>query len=425
MEVLSIRTAEKGNSVRKIKANPVEHWLSSYVESSRSKKKQSLDRFMRWLHQQPGWQEVDYVGLLVCHVESEDQYELLDLIQAYVNQHAGKWAHSTMRDEYSRIRNYFEKNRCPLPQDTQFKIKSMIPPIKGNLESTHVRLMALAARPVYRSMILFKWQSMSDTARLIMMNHPPYSDEIVHKMREWQQNGKQGIIQIEVMSGRKKLLNDPRGIYRLAVGKDALDALIDYFENHREGGWPKPGEALWLYPESIVDEPRDWQQKQYAGIHAGKPVTAIGLIQTWRRLLRRTGIVKGMGKDRSTRFGFNLHEMRDAATTLLHKKALKHGLDLNCVKFWCGQNGQLDKNDYDKFYRDSDYTAEQYMIAEPFLNIISNQNPEAILDAEKRTAKQYQAQNKEFSERLDKQGELIEQLTRAIKQLQQANAKKI
>jgi hypothetical protein len=397
-----VRTPIKTETLRKIKTNPVDHWLSSYVESSREKKKQSLDRFMHWLNMQSGWKDTDYMRLLLRHVESEDQYEVLDVIQGYINEHGSKWAHSTMRDEYSRIRAFFDRNRCPLPRDTQFKIKSMIPPTKGNLAANHVRLMAMAARPVYRSMILFKWQSISDTARLIMMNQPPYSDEIVHKVREWQQNGKKGIIQIEVMSGRKKLLNDPRGIYRLAVGKDALDALIDYFENDRQGGWPKPGEALWLYPESIVDEPRNWQQKQYAGVHAGKPVTAIGLIQTWRRLLRRTGIVKGIGKDRSTRFGFNLHEMRDAATTLLHKKALKHGLDLNCVKFWCGQNGQLDKNDYDKFYRDSDYTAEQYMIAEPFLNIISNPNPEAILEAEKRTAKQYQAQNKELSERIAK-----------------------
>jgi hypothetical protein len=400
METITVRTPIKTETLRKIKANPLDHWLSGYVESSRGKKKQSLDRFMHWLNTQPGWKDTDYMHLLVRHVESEDQYEVLDIIQGYINEHSSKWAHSTMRDEYSRIRAFFDKNRCPLPRDTQFKIKSMIPPTKGNLAANHVRLMAMAARPVYRSMILFKWQSISDTARLIMMNQPPYSDEIVHKVREWQQNGKKDIIQIEVMSGRKKLLNDPRGIYRLAVGKDALDALIDYFENDRQGGWPKPSEALWLYPESIVDEPRNWQQMQYGGVHAGKPVTAVGLIQTWRRLLRRTGIVKGIGKDRSTRFGFNLHEMRDAATTLLHKKALRRGLDLNCVKFWCGQNGQLDKNDYDKFYRDSDYTAEQYMIAEPFLNIISNPNPEAILEAEKRTAKQYQTENQQLREQM-------------------------
>jgi hypothetical protein len=92
--------------------------------------------------------------------------------------------------------------------------------------------------------------------------------------------------------------------------------------------------------------------------------------------------------------------MRDAAATLFHKRAARYGLDMDCVKFWCGQNGQLDANKYDKFQEDDEYTEEQYKIAEPFLNIISDPNPEAILEAEKRTAKQYQTENEALKEQI-------------------------
>ena len=83
--------------------------------------------------------------------------------------------------------------------------------------------------------------------------------------------------------------------------------------------------------------------------------------------------------------------MRDAAATLLHKKALRLGLDVDCIFFWCGQNGQIrDHNKYQKFMTDPEYLEEQYRIAEPWLNIISNPNPDAVVDAEKRLRERYE-----------------------------------
>jgi hypothetical protein len=72
------------------------------------------------------------------------------------------------------------------------------------------------------------------------------------------------------------------------------------------------------------------------------------------------------------RYGYGLHEMRDEETTLLHTHAKNQGFDMDCVKFWCGQVGEIDPLKYDKFYRDKDYVRQQYLIAEPYLNIVSN-----------------------------------------------------
>jgi len=418
MEPLIVRNVN--GKIKKVAPDPLEKWLSSYPEKHRKEKRRKLDRFLSYVNEQEGWQGTDYRTLIIRHLESEYEEEVLDLLQDYIKAHQSKWRYNSLQNEYSTIRTFFDKNRASLPKDPDFKIRSLIAPTKGLLEVKHIRLLALAARPVYRSMILFKWQSMADTARLIMMNNPPYSDEIVRKIRDRKEDQ---IIQLEIGSGRKKLLNDPRGAFRFCIGKDAVDALTDYFENQRQGGWPKPGESLWLYPEVRTNGATD-REAPYNG--AGRPITQFGLNQSWRRLLNRVGLVKDKHLEAyaTIRYGYNLHEMRDAATTILHKKAARHGLDMDCVKFWCGQNGQLDPNRYDKFMEDPEYTAEQYKIAEPWLNILSNQNPEAVLDAEKRTAKQYQTQNRELGERVNQQGEELGLLRAAITKLQtQAEAK--
>jgi hypothetical protein len=384
--------------IKKVAADPLEKWLSCYPEKHRAEKRRKLDKFLAYVNQQEGWQGTNYRSLLIRHLESEYEEEVLDLLQDYIRAHQSKWRYNSLQNEYSTVRTFFDKNRASLAKDPEFKIRSLIGPTKGLLEVKHVRLMALAARPVYRSMILFKWQSMLDTARLIAMNHPPYSDEIVRKLRARKENE---IIQVEVVEGRKKLLNTPEGAFRFCLGKDAIDALVDYFENHRQGGWPKPGESIWLYPEHRIDA----QEKEHAYNGAGQPITQSGLNQTWRRLLDRVGLIKARevrGSYATVRYGFNLHEMRDVATTLLHLKAARHGLDMDCVRFWCGQNGQLDANKYDKFMEDAGYTAEQFSIAEPYLNILSNPNPDAVLEAERRTAKQFEAENKELKARIAK-----------------------
>jgi hypothetical protein len=72
-----------------------------------------------------------------------------------------------------------------------------------------------------------------------------------------------------------------------------------------------------------------------------------------------------------SRYGYNLHEMRDVATTYLHIQAKAEGLDMDCVKFWCGQVGQIDPLKYDKFYKEKEYTRAQYLIAEKYLNIMT------------------------------------------------------
>ena len=77
------------------------------------------------------------------------------------------------------------------------------------------------------------------------------------------------------------------------------------------------------------------------------------------------------------------HEFRDCAKTYLHVAAKKQGLDMDCVDFWMGHENR-DPNAYDKFMNDETYVFEQYKIAEPHLNIISQPATLALQEQTKR-----------------------------------------
>jgi hypothetical protein len=193
-------------------------------------------------------------------------------------------------------------------------------------------------------MILFKWQSFLDNERLISAN-VHCSDQIVEQLRTDMQP-----IRVD-LSGRKSNENDSEGQFYTFIGTDAKEALREYFEKER--GWPKAGEPLWTYANE-------------------RPVAKAAFEAIWLGILRRTGKIPWKKGPAGSRYGFNLHEFRDAATTRLHIQAKNQGFDMDCVKLWCGQVGEIDPLKYDKFYRDEEYVRQQYSIAEPYLNIISN-----------------------------------------------------
>ena len=100
--------------------------------------------------------------------------------------------------------------------------------------------------------------------------------------------------------------------------------------------------------------------------------------------------------------------MRDVATSYLHVNAKGDGLDMDCVKLWCGQVGEIDPLRYDKFYKDATYIRTQYLIAEKYLDIISNPN--------------LQAQN---TEEVKGMKEELQELKFAVRMLQDASGLRI
>jgi len=139
--------------------------------------------------------------------------------------------------------------------------------------------------------------------------------------------------------------------------------LKEYFEKER--GYPKPNEPLWL--------PTKTTRRNKPLI---RPLGKEAMAMNWLSMIRRLGLVpKEEAKSTAYRTGIAGHETRDAASSLIHRCKLQ-GFDLDVAEFMKGHVSQIDPNKYDKFYLDKDYVKEQYLIIQPYLNIIRNWQPE-------------------------------------------------
>jgi hypothetical protein len=365
--------------VENLPADPVAFWLGYMDPVTQPTYRRLLNRWIWWLQKQPGWEGAGPRDVLVRHLESEDPYVVLDLVEGWVQ--SLPLRKTSKRHSLTTLRSFFLHNHAELPRNPHFRIQSQRPAVRAMLDAKDVVELYHAATVRFRSVILFKWQSFMDTARLLYANEH-CSDQIVAQIEA-------GTLPVRIdLPGRKANENDIEGEYFTFIHKDASDALEKYFEEYR--GWPKKGEPIWV-------------QKNH------QPLTHWTFDQTWLRLLRRIGKIPPTEGPRGTRYGYNPHEMRDEATTRLHIALKSQGFDMDCVKFWCGQVGQIDALKYDKFFqRDQNYVRSQYEVAAPYLNIISNPLT--------------QAQNTDQVKNMQQQ---IDALNLAVRMLQDASRLKV
>jgi len=314
---------------------PVGFWLGRMAPVSAKVYRSVFNRFLVYVNHQSGWVGVDAQGLLDRQRGNGD-YAVLDLLQDWVS--GAEKARKSKELDYVAVQSFFMHNRCALPKDPAFKIRGSKPTVAPKLSVNHIVDVAKAANLRDRSIVLVKWQAMLDNERLeyVCQN---LAGPIVEQMKR-----EVHPVRLDLPSRKE----NERPWYTF-IGRDAVDALKEYFEKER--GWPKPNEAVWLSTH-------------------GDPLTTSGIEQLWMRLTRRIGFVPKKRGSVGVRYGFNAHEARDVAKSLLHTHAKGEGFDMDCSEFWLGHT--VDPLGYDKFMLDQEYVRKQYLIAEPYLNIVSS-----------------------------------------------------
>jgi hypothetical protein len=298
----------------------------------------ALNRFLGWLNARPEWVGVDARGLLErqrAAVSNGEQYAILDLLQEWVS--SSPKARKSKVSDYGAVSSFFLHNRCALPKDPSFRIRGGRVVLASKLTVANLVDMVKAATLRDRSLILVKWQGFLDNRGLEYVG-AKLADEVTRQIRD-------GVNPIRLDLPSRKL--NMKSWYTF-IGRDAVNALKEYFEKER--GWPRPGEPIWLTTRR-------------------QAITANGFEQTWMRLCRRVGFVPKRRGPLGSRYGYNAHETRDLAKSLLHTHALRDGFDMDCCEFWLGHT--VDPLGYDKFFNDTEYVRKQYLIAEKYLNIIS------------------------------------------------------
>ena len=324
----------------------VRRWLSNYAVENRRVKLVLLGGFWNYLQGHERLKGLSPSGLVEfqANVEKRDQYLLLDALQDYLKEMNG--THSSLMTRYSTIRVFFSKSRAPLPDD-HFKINPKREPVSSHLSLDHIKILISHASSVMKPFYLTVWMGLLDCERFRILNEN-HGSKLVQHIRS------KGVDEPFLFEypGRKGSLGKTK--FYTFIGHDALAAWKQYFELRRD--WPREGEPL------LFD--------RYGRVMTKKALRAGHL-----RLTERLRFIK-RGKSSANRYGYNLHEFRDVARTLLHLQGKGEGLDLECVEFWMGHT--TDPNHYDKFYTDKGYTLEQYRKAEKYLNIISGETEKKV-----------------------------------------------
>jgi hypothetical protein len=296
-----------------------------------------------------------------------NEYEILDKLQQYVREYrsvdkAGNpmpVTRKTKQTIYNMVRSFFTGNRVELPSDKRFgrTLRGEKPPGVARLSVEDIHRLSLGATLREKSMLLTQFQTLSGIGELEYINLN-CGDEIIAQMRQ----GKHPV-RIDMLMGRK---TNPEP-YHTFIGKDAIEALREYFEKER--GWPAKGEPIWI--SKPLGEFQKKQLKDTTVLPDGRvPVLRDTYRDNIRQLTRRIGLIpKQESHARGVRYGYNPNEIRDVARSV-SRKATSSGFDIICAEFWMGHT--IDPLGYDKQQKlEPEWSAEQYRLVEPYLNIIS------------------------------------------------------
>lgn len=345
--------------------DPIAHFLSGYEKGSWPFMKVALRQFLAWLNQREGWAGIGPKELLIRQLQADDPYAIPELIQAFANSFTDI-RKPTILQKISLILHFFEKNRCPLPEDVTrcwFQVHSTVPAAQSRLTVQVIRGIILGLPLRWRSLFLVKYQAMLDTNRLCWLNTNG-ADQVTQQLREGRKIVRLTLPYRRKYFGRREWLTT----YSTYFGRDAASNLTWYFD--RERGWPKSGEPIWVYTdEDLMLGKNSYQSTR----HTGSALLHSRIGAKWLALTRSMNYVPRNTIGRGRRYGYNLQEFRNVAMSELYTHARNRGLDMDCVKYWCGLMWRIDPghSDYDKFYRNSEYMERQYAIAEPYLNIIT------------------------------------------------------
>lgn len=314
----------------------VEKWYLGFAESARGSYLSALRGFEAWLKDRGEFGSLEEAVRFQKGAAGDDRYRLSDLVAEYVREHGGTY--KSLEWYYAVIRSFFLFCRAELP-----KVRVSFEPTKDatvsrlDLDVFKVLLKDSGLRD--QAIYLTLFQGIIDQHRFFT-SFNPRGFELGEHIKK---SGVEVPFRVDFLRGRKRNYR----AYNTWVGREALEAWRLYFERKR--GYPKKGKCAAL--------------DQY-----GKPLTKEGFYRAHTRKLRKLGYVDGFG-DVSSRYGYNPHELRDLARSVL-EKAKGEGFNTLSAEYWMGH--KVDPLFYNKIWKlDPAYNLEQYRIAEKHLNIVS------------------------------------------------------
>jgi site-specific recombinase XerD len=334
-----------------VQQGAVEKWLGRVKGSKRSYGSR-LSQFTTWLRKEDTpFKDMTPEDLVAYQAENKN-YVILDLIQKYIGEMEGRT--SSKKTAYAVLRSLFLHNRAELPKDPSFNISSEVAPVNGELKPEQIKKMLDRSNTTYRAILLCIFQGALDLSCFEYWNLNGWEE-----LKEQLDRGEQ-IVKI-TLPGRKKKRNETP-FYTL-IGPDAVTWIKNYLE---DGGRPRGEKAIFIDKDGNRKEAIFYNKD-------GKPMTKHALDLYWLRGLTKEKMIKrrvgeGVGA-RSSRYGKNLHEMRDTFRTQWAKTSASKDV----AEFLMGHD--VDPLGYNKAMQDVDWAREEYKAALPMLQLWSEVSP--------------------------------------------------
>jgi len=205
------------------------------------------------------------------------------------------------------------------------------------------------------------------------------------------------------LPGRKHRNMKPGGQYFTFIGKDAIVKLRNYLEVRGQSYRKIPRKLPPLEKAIFITE--NW-----------RPLTKFAIMSYFKRHAWMLGMTKRRHSDKYARYRVHVHEMRDTFRTEWNLTDAKGFM----AEFFMGH--VIDSNNYNKPMKMPEWAEKQYSLAEPYLNILS-EDPRTIkrvaleAEIEKRVQARVENENKALKERMEKMEKKITQLAEVFKKM--------
>lgn len=329
---------------RLLMSESVKHYLSRLKPSTKRTTESILNQWLEWMAEHGGEFKDFTPDQLIEYQREHKDYAILDKVQAWVRDKESL-TRGTLRRYYSAVCNLFAHSRVPFPPDVRYSIKNGKPGVQGDLKLSEIQRVIQASNPMYRAFWTCVSQGLMGIGEAI-----EWSNTGLDQLREDLEAGTFPI-RIDFPGGRK---NNPNAFYTF-IGKDAITELRQYFKVR-----PDNDKAIFLTRYKT-------------------PLTENTARRYWIDTLHRLAIITPPDPSDyeytgEIRYGKNVHEIRD---TMRSRWRLSDA-DIEIAEWMMGHSDALDRYGYDKSpWHNPDHFREQYLKAEPWLNIIT-MDPETV-----------------------------------------------
>jgi len=333
-------------------------WLENFKPNTRERYAISACNYFSWVEKEApdefkGSTPEELLDLQDACVRSRERFKQVDLFKMWLRTKKGTY--KTKQLIKYIIYSFYACNRVPLPKDRN-RVQPTRESVQSSMSINELRDIVLSSNKCYQAVLTIMFQSAMGQEEFI------YFNTHLWKQVKEQLHEEKKVIRID-LPGRKHNNMMPNRNYFTFIGKDAIDKLKAYLEVRGK-----------LVPRSKIDPSKTPLPSLDEAIFINekwKPLRKQDISTYIKRHATMLGFIKKEYGKLEVRYRIHAHELRDTYRTEWNLTPAKPIVAEFCM------GHMIDSNDYNKLFQRPEWVEEQWKLAQPYLNILS-ENPRDV-----------------------------------------------